>query len=71
MRSAQNDLKICERIGERLEEAGDSRGVMAEDAELIAVAREALPWWIQRAQELEQENQRMKDRLSRLTMETE
>lgn len=71
MRSAQNDLKICEKIGERLEGTGDSRGVMAEDAELIAVAREALSWWIQRAQELEQENQGMRDRLSRLTMETE
>ena len=33
------------------------------NAELIALAREALPWWIKRVQELEAENKLLKDRL--------
>lgn len=72
MRSAEKDMKICEEMGELLERVAASESVMtAEDAELIAVVKEALPWWIRRVGELEQQNREMRVRLSRLTLETE
>ncbi len=72
MRSAEKDMKICEEMGELLERVAASESVMtAEDAELIAVVKEALSWWIRRVGELEQQNREMRVRLSRLTLETE
>ncbi|MFO8060252.1 MAG: hypothetical protein R6U70_06315 [Bacillota bacterium] len=58
--------------GEVLDAEADSESLMREeDAQFVSVAREALPWWIRRAQELEEENEEMRERISRLTLETE
>lgn len=52
--------------------AADSESLLREeDSRFISVAREALPWWITRAQDLEQENRDLRERMDRLTLETE
>ena len=53
MRNAENDLAVCEKAIKAAMQSGIS--VMGEeDALLLETARESLPYWINRAQELEE-----------------